>query len=150
VHARRRSARQPSPAGLAQAFTIGADFIGDDHGALVLGDDHGALVLGDNLFHGPGFGQQLQKFSEVDGAAAFAHRVADSTGYGVVEFDAKGRAVSLEEKPEVPRSNYAANRRRPNVRGGCRDWCTPRPCRRWRRSGRSSSMQCGRPRVVSS
>jgi len=91
-------ARQPSPDGLAQAFTIGADFIGSEHCA---------LVLGDNLFHGPGFGRQLQQFNQVDGAAIFAYRVADPTGYGVVEFDADGMAVSLEEKPTVPRSNFA-------------------------------------------
>jgi len=91
-------ARQPSPDGLAQAFTIGADFIGSEHCA---------LVLGDNLFHGPGFGRQLQQFNQVDGAAIFAYRVADPTGYGVVEFDTDGMAVSLEEKPTVPRSNFA-------------------------------------------
>ena len=91
-------ARQPSPDGLAQAFTIGADFIGSEHCA---------LVLGDNLFHGPGFGRQLQQFNQVDGAAIFAYRVADPTGYGVVEFDTDGMVVSLEEKPTVPRSNFA-------------------------------------------
>jgi len=91
-------ARQPSPDGLAQAFTIGADFIGSEHCA---------LVLGDNLFHGPGFGRQLQQFNQVDGAAIFAYRVADPTGYGVVEFDTDGMAVSLEEKPTAPRSNFA-------------------------------------------
>ena len=91
-------ARQPSPDGLAQAFTIGADFIGSKHCA---------LVLGDNLFHGPGFGRQLQQFNQVDGAAIFAYRVADPTGYGVVEFDTDGMAVSLEEKPTAPRSNFA-------------------------------------------
>ena len=91
-------ARQPSPDGLAQAFVIGADFIGDDHVA---------LVLGDNIFYGPGLGSQLQRFSRVDGGAVFAYWVADPGAYGVVEFDRHGRAVSLEEKPTEPKSNYA-------------------------------------------
>ena len=91
-------AQQPSPDGLAQAFTIGADFIGDDASA---------LVLGDNLFYGPGFGRQLSRFRDVDGAAVFAYWVSDPTAYGVVEFDHAGTALSLEEKPEKPRSSYA-------------------------------------------
>ena len=91
-------ATQPSPDGLAQAFVIGADFIGDDHVA---------LVLGDNIFYGAGLGTQLQRFAQVDGGAVFAYWVADPSAYGVVEFDASGRAVSLEEKPAVPRSSYA-------------------------------------------
>jgi glucose-1-phosphate thymidylyltransferase len=91
-------AQQPSPDGLAQAFTIGADFIGDDHSA---------LVLGDNLFYGPGFGRQLARFSTLDGAAVFGYWVDDPTAYGVVEFDSERRAVSLEEKPAEPKSNYA-------------------------------------------
>jgi glucose-1-phosphate thymidylyltransferase len=91
-------AQQPSPDGLAQAFTIGADFIGDDTSA---------LVLGDNLFYGPGFGRQLERFQRVQGAAVFAYRVSDPSAYGVVEFDETGRALSLEEKPEHPRSSYA-------------------------------------------
>jgi glucose-1-phosphate thymidylyltransferase len=91
-------AQQPSPDGLAQAFTIGADFIGWDTSA---------LVLGDNLFYGPGFGRQLQRFQNIDGAAIFAYWVADPTAYGVVEFDRTGKALSLEEKPEDPRSSYA-------------------------------------------
>jgi glucose-1-phosphate thymidylyltransferase len=91
-------ATQPSPDGLAQAFVIGADFIGDDHVA---------LVLGDNIFYGAGLGTQLQRFAKVDGGAVFAYWVAEPNAYGVVEFDASGRAVSLEEKPAVPRSNYA-------------------------------------------
>ncbi len=91
-------AQQPSPDGLAQAFTIGADFIGAEHTA---------LVLGDNLFHGPGFGRQLQQYNQVDGAAIFAYRVADPSGYGVVEFDTDGMAISLQEKPVSPRSNFA-------------------------------------------
>ena len=91
-------ARQPSPDGLAQAFTIGADFIGDDKVA---------LVLGDNLLYGPGLGSQLKRYADVDGGAIFAYWVADPTAYGVVEFDAQGRAVSLEEKPASPKSSYA-------------------------------------------
>jgi glucose-1-phosphate thymidylyltransferase len=91
-------AQQASPDGLAQAFTIGADFIGDDKVA---------LVLGDNLLYGPGLGTQLKRFAEVDGGAIFAYWVAEPSAYGVVEFDSAGRAVSLEEKPANPRSNYA-------------------------------------------
>ena len=86
-------AQQPSPDGLAQAFTIGADFIGDDKVA---------LVLGDNLLYGPGLGTQLKRFADVDGGAVFAYWVAEPSAYGVVEFDADGRAVSLEEKPAQP------------------------------------------------
>jgi glucose-1-phosphate thymidylyltransferase len=91
-------AGQPTPAGLAQAFTIGADFIGDDSVA---------LVLGDNLLHGPGLGTQLQRFSDIDGAAIFAYWVARPEAYGVVEFDEAGRVISLEEKPRRPKSSYA-------------------------------------------
>jgi glucose-1-phosphate thymidylyltransferase len=91
-------AQQPSPDGLAQAFTIGADFIGDDKVA---------LVLGDNLLYGPGLGSQLKRFADVDGGAVFAYWVAEPQAYGVVEFDADGKAVSLEEKPAAPKSNYA-------------------------------------------
>lgn len=89
---------QPSPDGLAQAFTIGADFIGDDKVA---------LVLGDNLLYGPGLGTQLKRYADVDGGAVFAYWVAEPSAYGVVEFDGDGRAVSLEEKPVAPKSNYA-------------------------------------------
>jgi glucose-1-phosphate thymidylyltransferase len=89
---------QPSPDGLAQAFTIGADFIGEDSVA---------LVLGDNLLYGPGLGSQLQRFAGIDGGAVFAYWVAEPSAYGVVEFDGSGRAVSLEEKPAQPKSNYA-------------------------------------------
>ncbi len=91
-------AQQPSPDGLAQAFTIGADFIGDDTVA---------LVLGDNLLYGPGLGTKLKRYADVDGGAVFAYWVAEPEAYGVVEFDAEGRAVSLEEKPAQPKSNYA-------------------------------------------
>ncbi|MCT9818764.1 glucose-1-phosphate thymidylyltransferase RfbA [Microbacterium sp. W1N] len=91
-------AQQPSPDGLAQAFTIGADFIGDDTVA---------LVLGDNLLYGPGLGSQLKRYADVDGGAVFAYWVAEPSAYGVVEFDEAGRAVSLEEKPSQPKSNYA-------------------------------------------
>jgi len=89
---------QPAPEGLAQAFLLGADHIGDDTAA---------LVLGDNLFHGPGMGTSLERFGRIDGAAVFGYRVANPQAYGVVEFDADRRVVSLEEKPEHPRSNYA-------------------------------------------
>jgi glucose-1-phosphate thymidylyltransferase len=91
-------AQQPSPDGLAQAFTIGADFIGDQASA---------LVLGDNLFYGHGFGRTLGRLSDIDGATVFAYWVADPQAYGVVEFDQSGTAISLEEKPERPRSHYA-------------------------------------------
>ncbi|NTY62715.1 glucose-1-phosphate thymidylyltransferase RfbA [Mycolicibacterium sphagni] len=91
-------AQQPSPDGLAQAFTIGADFIGDDKVA---------LVLGDNLIYGPGMGTQLKSFADIDGGAIFAYWVAEPSAYGVVEFDSSGMVVSLEEKPKQPKSNYA-------------------------------------------
>ncbi len=89
---------QPEPNGLAEAFLLGADFVGPDKVA---------LVLGDNIFYGPGFGEQLHRYSDVDGGAIFAYHVSDPERYGVVEFDAERRAVSLEEKPVTPRSNYA-------------------------------------------
>ena len=89
---------QETPNGLAQAFVIGADFIGDDSVA---------LVLGDNIFYGDGLGTQLRRYRDVDGGAIFAYWVAEPSAYGVVEFDAAGKAVSLEEKPTVPKSNYA-------------------------------------------
>ncbi|WP_369066274.1 glucose-1-phosphate thymidylyltransferase RfbA [Kocuria carniphila] len=89
---------QASPDGLAQAFTLGAEHIGDEPVC---------LVLGDNIFYGPGLGTQLRRFNEIDGAAVFGYHVADPTAYGVVEFDAAGRAISLEEKPSQPRSPYA-------------------------------------------
>lgn len=91
-------AQQPSPDGLAQAFVIGADFIGDDRVA---------LVLGDNIFYGPGVGTSLKRFDDLDGGAVFAYWVADPQAYGVIEFDENGKAISLEEKPLQPKSNYA-------------------------------------------
>ena len=89
---------QPSPDGLAQAFVIGEDHIGTDNVA---------LILGDNIFYGVGLGTQLSRFNDLEGGAIFGYRVADPRSYGVVEFDASGRAISLEEKPEHPRSHYA-------------------------------------------
>ncbi len=90
---------QPAPEGLAQAFILGADFIGDDHVA---------LVLGDNIFYGRGFQQLLGNAAGLEtGATIFGYEVRDPERYGVVEFDATGKAVSLEEKPAAPRSHYA-------------------------------------------
>ncbi|MDQ1182420.1 glucose-1-phosphate thymidylyltransferase [Rhodococcus sp. SORGH_AS 301] len=89
---------QHEPNGLAQAFVLGAEHIGTE-GA--------ALVLGDNIFYGPGLGTQLSRFADVDGGAVFAYEVSDPTAYGVIEFDESGTALSLEEKPMHPRSNYA-------------------------------------------
>jgi glucose-1-phosphate thymidylyltransferase len=89
---------QEVPDGLAQAFVLGADFIGDDSVS---------LVLGDNIFYGPGLGNQLSRFADIDGGAVFAYRVSDPTAYGVVEFDDAGKALSLEEKPTHPKSSYA-------------------------------------------
>jgi glucose-1-phosphate thymidylyltransferase len=91
-------AQQPKPEGLAQAFLIGADF---------LSDQPVALVLGDNIFYGPNLGSRLNRFATIDGGAVFAYWVSDPESYGVVEFDPSGRALSLEEKPDHPRSNYA-------------------------------------------
>jgi glucose-1-phosphate thymidylyltransferase len=91
-------AQQPSPDGLAQAFTIGADHIGTSNVG---------LVLGDNIFYGAGLGSTLRRFNELDGGAVFGYHVADPTAYGVVEFDDTGRVISLEEKPAQPKSNYA-------------------------------------------
>ncbi len=91
-------ATQSEPNGLAQAFVIGRSFIGNDECA---------LVLGDNIFYGPGLDAQLHSYADIRGAAVFAYQVADPWRYGVVEFDDDLRAVSLEEKPEKPKSNYA-------------------------------------------
>lgn len=88
---------QTEPDGLAQAFVLGADHIGTGSAA---------LVLGDNIFHGPGLGTRLRRFHDVDGGAVFAYWVSDPSAYGVIEF-ADGKAVSIEEKPKLPRSNYA-------------------------------------------
>jgi glucose-1-phosphate thymidylyltransferase len=89
---------QDEPDGLAQAFVIGADHIGDDSVA---------LVLGDNIFYGPGLGTGLRRFQSISGGAIFAYWVANPSAYGVVEFDADGKALSLEEKPATPKSHYA-------------------------------------------
>ena len=91
-------AKQEIPNGLAQAFVIGAEFIGDDSVA---------LVLGDNIFYGSGFSQLLQASANPEGAVIFAYLVSDPERYGVVEFDENYQALSLEEKPTVPKSNYA-------------------------------------------
>jgi glucose-1-phosphate thymidylyltransferase len=89
---------QAVPNGLAQAFVIGEKFIGNDKVA---------LILGDNIFYGAGFSKLVQSFSNVEGAAIFAYEVHDPERYGVVEFDANLKALSIEEKPEKPKSNYA-------------------------------------------
>lgn len=89
---------QEVPEGLAQAFVLGRDHIGS--GSV-------ALVLGDNIFYGPRLGSQLERFREINGGMIFAHRVANPTAYGVVEFDDRLHAVSLEEKPQFPKSQYA-------------------------------------------
>ena len=91
-------AAQPAPEGLAQAFLIGEEFIGDEKVA---------LVLGDNIFHGVGLGSNLRKHTDIDGALIFAYQVSNPRAYGVVEFNEQGRAISVEEKPEVPKSKFA-------------------------------------------
>jgi len=91
-------ATQPSPDGLAQAFIIGAGFIGQDSVA---------LVLGDNIFYGTGLGASLGRNADVKGARVFAHHVSEPSAYGVVEFDGDGRVLSIEEKPAHPKSSYA-------------------------------------------
>ena len=89
---------QHEPNGLAQAFVLGADHVGNDSAA---------LVLGDNIFYGPGMGAQLRRHVDPDGGAVFAYHVSNPCAYGVVEFDEEFNALSIEEKPEKPKSNYA-------------------------------------------
>lgn len=89
---------QPEPKGLAQAFTIGKDHIGNDSVA---------LILGDNIFYGPGTGTSLRRFQGIDGACVFGYQVSDPSAYGVIEFGPDGRAISLEEKPKKPKSQFA-------------------------------------------
>ena len=89
---------QERPDGLAQAFVLGADHIGNDSVA---------LVLGDNIFYGPGLGTSLSRFQSISGGAVFAYWVANPSAYGVIEFGDDGTALSLEEKPKTPKSNYA-------------------------------------------
>lgn len=89
---------QPQPNGLAEAFIIGEEFIGDDKVA---------LVLGDNIFYGHGFGNSLKRCTSPDGGTVFAYQVSDPERYGVVEFDENRSAISIEEKPAQPKSNYA-------------------------------------------
>ncbi|QFQ03170.1 Glucose-1-phosphate thymidylyltransferase [Corynebacterium urogenitale] len=91
-------ATQAAPNGLAEAFIVGAEFIGDDSVA---------LVLGDNIFYGAGLGTQLRRFDEPQGGTIFAYWVAEPRAYGVVEFDSDGTALSIEEKPANPKSHYA-------------------------------------------
>jgi glucose-1-phosphate thymidylyltransferase len=91
-------AEQPLPNGLAQAFVIGKSFIGKDNVA---------LVLGDNIFYGAGLGEQLERNARPDGGIVYAYRVSDPERYGVVEFDADNKAISIEEKPAKPKSNFA-------------------------------------------
>ncbi|MGN8553508.1 UNVERIFIED_CONTAM: glucose-1-phosphate thymidylyltransferase RfbA [Microbacterium sp. SLM126] len=89
---------QPTPDGLAQAFILGEEHIGSESAA---------LVLGDNIFYGPGLGTRLRQYNDLEGGVVFGYWVDDATAYGVVEFDADGRVVSLEEKPVKPKSHYA-------------------------------------------
>jgi len=91
-------AAQPRPEGLAQAFVIGADFVGNDSVA---------LILGDNIFHGVGLGSQLKRNLDVLGGSVFAYHVADPTQYGIIEFGPGGSVMSIEEKPSAPKSSFA-------------------------------------------
>lgn len=91
-------AQQQEPRGLAEAFLIGADFIGDEKVA---------LILGDNIFYGSGMNALLQSHNDPDGGVIFAYHVQDPQRYGVVDFDKNGKAISIEEKPEIPKSNFA-------------------------------------------
>ena len=91
-------AEQPVPNGLAQAFVIGRDFVGDEKVA---------LILGDNIFHGSGLGTRLMQHANIEGGTVFAYRVSDPERYGVVEFDQDNRVISIEEKPAHPKSNFA-------------------------------------------
>jgi glucose-1-phosphate thymidylyltransferase len=91
-------AEQPEPEGLAQAFVLGRDFIGSEKVA---------LVLGDNIFYGQSFGDQLGRYTDPEGGVVFAYHVSDPGRYGVIEFDDERRAISIEEKPDKPKSNYA-------------------------------------------
>jgi glucose-1-phosphate thymidylyltransferase len=93
-----RFAAQEKPNGIAEAFVIGEDFIGEESVA---------LILGDNIFHGAGLGSQLRTYQDPDGGVVFAHAVANPSAYGVVDFDAEGKVRSIEEKPEKPKSRYA-------------------------------------------
>jgi glucose-1-phosphate thymidylyltransferase len=89
---------QEVPNGLAQAFVLGADFIGNEKAA---------LILGDNIFYGQGLGHMLRENTDIDGGMVYAYHVSDPERYGVVEFDSQGKAISIEEKPAQPKSNYA-------------------------------------------
>lgn len=89
---------QETPRGLADAYVVGEDFIGDDKVA---------MILGDNIFHGSNLGQSLARHTDVDGGTVFAYQVSDPERYGIVEFDKDMQAVSVEEKPAQPKSNYA-------------------------------------------
>ena len=121
-------AAQPSPDGLAQAFIIGADFIGDDSVG---------LVLGDNIFYGTGLGRRCGQTTDVSGGHVFAYHVTEPSAYGVVEFDDDGKVLSIEEKPEQPKSTYAvpglyfydndvvADRPRPQARALGASWRSP-------------------------
>ena len=91
-------AEQPVPNGLAQAFVIGREFVGDDKVD---------LILGDNIFHGSGLGTRLMQHANIEGGTVFAYRVSDPERYGVVEFDQDNRVISIEEKPARPKSNFA-------------------------------------------